>query len=48
VGRSFEHSSVMGYVSGSRDSIKIPYQETASEDIEDFMCAAVTVKCVNQ
>jgi hypothetical protein len=27
----------------AEDIVKILYQETTSEDIEDFMCAAVTV-----
>jgi hypothetical protein len=27
----------------AEDSVKIRYQETTSEDTEDFMCAAVTV-----
>jgi hypothetical protein len=27
----------------SEDIVRIGYQETTSEDIEDFMCAAVTV-----
>jgi hypothetical protein len=27
----------------AEDSVKIRYQETTSEDTEDFVCAAVTV-----
>jgi hypothetical protein len=32
----------MGY-SLAENTVKIRYQETTSEDTEDFMCAAVTV-----
>jgi hypothetical protein len=49
LGVSWSDASVVGYLPEVRtyvqDMIRNSYQETAREDIEDFMCAAVTVIC---